>query len=225
MTKTELQSLFGKLLYISKIIKPARAFLNRMLQTLRDSKDSKHITLTDDFYKDLLWFRTFLKDFNGCTTYKNWNGQFDQIAFVDASLHGLGAVMGKHFYTAPLPNYIKDLNRIVVFEMLNILVLCLVWGPRLKNSRLKLYCDNSAVVQVFQGNKTKDRTLGAILREVLMCNARHNIQMLVAHVQGKQNPNADALSRVHMEKASTCKTSLLGQNYRETKVKDDMFLI
>ena len=34
-TRKELQSLLGKLLYISKTIKPARAFLNRMLGTLR----------------------------------------------------------------------------------------------------------------------------------------------------------------------------------------------
>ena len=34
-SKRDLQSLLGKLLYVSKIVKPARGFLNRMLNTLR----------------------------------------------------------------------------------------------------------------------------------------------------------------------------------------------
>ena len=36
-TKKQLQSLLGSLLYITKCIKPARFFLNRMLQVLRES--------------------------------------------------------------------------------------------------------------------------------------------------------------------------------------------
>ena len=36
-TKTQLQSLLGSLLYVTKCVRPARFFLNRMLQILRDN--------------------------------------------------------------------------------------------------------------------------------------------------------------------------------------------
>ena len=60
-SKTELQSLLGSLLYISKCVRPARYFLNRMLQLLRNNIHSRHIFLTDEFCQDLNWFCVFLK--------------------------------------------------------------------------------------------------------------------------------------------------------------------
>ena len=39
LSKQDLQSLLGKLLYISRCVKNSRAFLNRMLQTLREHHD------------------------------------------------------------------------------------------------------------------------------------------------------------------------------------------
>ena len=59
-SKTELQSLLGSLLYISKCVRPARYFLNRMLQLLRNNIHSRHIFVTDEFRKDLNWFCVFL---------------------------------------------------------------------------------------------------------------------------------------------------------------------
>ena len=62
--KNELQSLLGLLLYITKCVKSARYFLNRMLQLLRDNTDNSHICLTSDFFKDLKWFQVFLSSYN-----------------------------------------------------------------------------------------------------------------------------------------------------------------
>ena len=48
--KNQLQSLLGLLLYISKCIKPARFFLNRILQLLRDNFENDSIVLTSEFF-------------------------------------------------------------------------------------------------------------------------------------------------------------------------------
>ena len=48
-SKRELQSLLGKLLYISKCVKASRVFLNRMLDLLRAMGNQKLINLTADF--------------------------------------------------------------------------------------------------------------------------------------------------------------------------------
>ena len=58
-TKANLQSLLGSLLYVSKCVKPARFFLNRMLQVLRYQVTSNIIKLTPEFFKDLHWFKIF----------------------------------------------------------------------------------------------------------------------------------------------------------------------
>ena len=50
VTKNQFQSLLGSLLYITKCVKPARFFLDRMLQLLRDSTDSIGISLHAEFF-------------------------------------------------------------------------------------------------------------------------------------------------------------------------------
>ena len=58
-SKRDLQSLLGSLLYITKCVKPARSFLNRMLQLLRDNCHNSKILLSPEFFRDLAWFRVF----------------------------------------------------------------------------------------------------------------------------------------------------------------------
>ena len=61
VTKRQLQSFLGSLLYV----KPARIFLNHMLDLLRASHVTQKITLTPEFKRDLRWFATYLPRYNG----------------------------------------------------------------------------------------------------------------------------------------------------------------
>ena len=91
LCRRDLQSLLGKLLYVSKVIRPARGFLNRMLQCLRDMR-SVSVLVEGDLQRDLTWFRKFVTSFNGTTTFANWAGSNDHEVYADASLMGLGGV-------------------------------------------------------------------------------------------------------------------------------------
>ena len=175
ISKRKLQAVLGKLLYISKVIKPARGFLNRILNTLRSMGHRTWIAVDDDFRKDMLWFRNFVSSFNGSTTFANWAGPHDVEIHVDASLMGLGAIWDEHFYSVHLPVFVKERDRIVVFEMLNVLLAMRVWGRQWTDRRVLIWCDNRAVVDVIKGGRTRDRELGAILREILMVQAVCNI--------------------------------------------------
>ena len=68
-TKCQLQSVLGLLLYVHKCVRPARVFLNRMLELLRASQASKIIMLTPDFKRDLRWFAKFWQKYNGVNFY------------------------------------------------------------------------------------------------------------------------------------------------------------
>ena len=91
-TKNQLQSLLGSLLYVTKCVKPARYFLNRMLHLLRMNHDAKTISLNHDFKQDFNWFVTFLAQYNGITFYDNQ--EIQETIFLDASLQGLGELFG-----------------------------------------------------------------------------------------------------------------------------------
>ena len=64
--KSELQSLSGTLLYVHKCVRPACVFLNRMLDLLRHAPDPSCIALTEDFRRDLCWFKKFFAQLQWC---------------------------------------------------------------------------------------------------------------------------------------------------------------
>ena len=118
-TKTQLQSLLGSLLYITKCVRPVRFFFNRMLEVLRDGHAAKHIHLTNEFHRDLNWFNTFLSLYNGVTFYDN--NQVHATIALDACLSGLGVVCQNMVYALPIPLGFSN-YAIVHLEMLNIMV-------------------------------------------------------------------------------------------------------
>ena len=64
-TKVEMQSLIGKLQYVTKCVFQSRMFMNRLLEALRSIKDKKSISLSDSFRKDLKWWSMFMDTYNG----------------------------------------------------------------------------------------------------------------------------------------------------------------
>ena len=87
--KCQLQSLLGLLLYIHKCVKPARCFLNRMLDVLRRAQNLYKIKLDDDFHRDLLWFSKFLDVYNVVSPYDH--RPINATLELDACLTGIGS--------------------------------------------------------------------------------------------------------------------------------------
>ena len=191
-SKRDLQSLLGSLLYITKCVAPARSFLNRMLQLLRDNVHNSKILLNDQFFKDLAWFNTFLENYNGVTFYDLPNSNIE--VHLDACLTGLGGHFGNLIYTLPIPLGFKDYD-ITQLEMLNIVVAAKIWASHWANKRIRIFSDNMAVVQVLTTGKARDQVLATCARNIWLIAALNNIQFQFSHIPGKNNVLADLLSR------------------------------
>ena len=191
-SKRDLQSLLGSLLYITKCIKPARYFLNRMLALLRQNVNHRKILLHQQFFADLNWFLTFLDTYNGITYYKIT--EQDAQVYLDASLTGLGGVYGSFVYALPIPKGFRDYS-IVHLEILNILVACKIWASQWENKKIQIFCDNLAVVEVLTSGRTRDETLAICARNIWLLSALYNIHFTFSHIAGVQNTIADLLSR------------------------------
>ena len=134
-SRTQLQSLLGSLLYITKCVRPARSFLNRMLQVLRENAHGSNFLLSSSFHQDLNWFLTFLQQYNGVTYFDHKKVDFE--VHLDASLSGFGANFGPMVYALPLGDHFLHLH-ITQLEMLNIIVALKVWSNLFQNKRSKL---------------------------------------------------------------------------------------
>ena len=121
ITKKELQSLLGKLFWVAKVVKYARAFMGRLLGQLRsmaNDKDNKKVRLLEESKKDILWWHTYLDTFNGISMIVNDDPiplSFTQlldsphdICAGDATPTGGGAWHGKEYCCGDLPQHLQD---------------------------------------------------------------------------------------------------------------------
>ena len=198
-SKQKLQSLLGSLLYVTRCVKYSRFFLNRMLQLLRDNVHNNKILITSNFRKDLAWFNQFLSHYNGVTYYDN--KYCHEEVHLDACLSGLGASFQSMVYALPIPKNYNNYN-IVHLELLNIVVALKVWAAYWTNKKIKIHCDNMAVVEVLQKGRARDATLALLARNVWLICALFNIQILACHIPGKDNILADLLSRWQFSEAN-----------------------
>ena len=188
-TKRELQSLLGSLLYVHKCIKPARCFLNRMLDVLRHASNLAKITLTEAFRRDVRWFQKFLPRYNGVSFYAH--KKVDHTLALDACLTGLGAVWGTMVYHLSIPSGFNGMS-IVYLEMVNILLAVRVFADHWSSQRVLIKCDNQAVVASLNSGHARDPYLGACARNIWYEAALKDIDIQYVHVLSHwSNSHAD----------------------------------
>ena len=186
ITKKQLQSVIGSIMFIHKCVKSCRYFTNRLLNALREST-SNNITVDNNVQRDIAWFQAFMPTFNGLTTYDHMNPECHESIEIDACLVGMGGVWGNKVYTTPIPEELQ-LNsefNITQYEMMNILVALRVWGHLWRHHRVVFKVDNLAVVMVCNKGYTKCKHLGAMIRNIWLVAAIFDIEISVIHIPGK----------------------------------------
>ena len=228
-TKVQLQSLIGKLQFITKCVLQSRAFLNRLLDTLRAMSKKKSIKLSDSFKKDLKWWSMFVEDYNGVSFIPAVTWAEPDVTFAtDSCLEGCGGWCLKEYFHVNFPKFIKDQSlRIHHLEMLAVLVGVRMWGEYCTGMKVQIYCDNEAVVTVINSSKTKDAFLATCIRELWLEVARKGFELRAIHLPGEENRVPDWLSRWELQSVYREKFyQFLGDEidqYTEVKIVPEMF--
>ena len=129
-TKTELQSLIGKLAFVCKCVRPGRLFLSRLLDILRSLRRPRHrVRLTADFRKDIRWWPRFLSVYNGVSFIPTplWSSP-DSVFSTDACLTGCGGMSASEFFHVEFPpSVLAQFSAIHLLEALAIVVALRLW--------------------------------------------------------------------------------------------------
>ena len=88
---------------------------------------------------------------------------------------------------------------IMVKELVPIVLVCAVWGPRLARKTVLVQCDNPGVVAAVQKGTTKDQSAMHLLRCLWFFTAYYDIAVNTEHIPGEGNCAADHLSRNRMQ--------------------------
>ena len=224
-TVNELQKLLGKLLYIASCCKPARLFVSRMLQTLRDNFEASHPVMLDtEFKKDINWFVNFLPVYNGISII---NRSPPAITVeVDSCLTRGAGLMGKYFYSCQFPEFIlQQFLHISCLEMLNLVVAVKLWSNSWAGKSVIINCDNSATVDTIQHGRARDKFLLKCARVIWFHTARLDIDLQVKHKPGVLMHTVDSLSRLNEHSADNIAEQLLHRGLIRVEVDNRLFLL
>ena len=197
-TLRELQSLVGKLNFISACVHASRVFICRILNWLRliHGKQSAHI-IPAFVRKDLMRWKLFLPTFNGVSMmlFEDWSNP-DELCACDACPSGCGGISQSEYFHEEFPPNIAQLKmHINALELLTIVVAFKVWGVKLKGKKVLIYCDNMSSVNLINKGVSRDEFHQCCLREICFTAAVNNFTIKCLHTRGEDNRTADILSR------------------------------
>ena len=214
--KKPLQSLLGKLFWVSRVVQHSRTFMGRLLAQLREMSgkpDNMKVKLSDDCRKDLLWWRFFIKEYNGITMIEKEDAiklplsqlldQPSTICVGDATLTGGGAWHAHSYWSCQFPHLLRD-HKIPVHvkEFLVVIVSTKLWGPGWSGQVIQIFCDNDAVCDVISGERPSDPKMLSLLREFKYWVCKFRFYPVLRKISTGDNAVADHISRRHDDAAA-----------------------
>ena len=201
-SRKQLESLLGKLQFVSNCVRPGRLLVFRLHNELRQPQQSWR-TVTGEMRKDINWWRKFLPVYDQVSIM--WMDQQvspDALLATDSCLTGIGGFSQGQFFHAVIPEHVTNNETYCIahLELLAIIIALKVWGGKFKGIRFTLHCDNSAVVEVINHGTASDEGLQELLRQLAFQCAVGQFEVVAVHLKGNLNRIPDWLSRWHLGK-------------------------
>ena len=226
-TKKGIQKLAGKLQHIARCVEPARRFMSRIFNALREAPATGRTTVQNELRSDIRWFLQYAQTTNGLVllepeTKEPWTIE------CDSCMKAGGAFSATHYYTQDYPDHIVDRHtNIAHLEAINLLVALKNLAPtNPAKHNIIINTDNSASQQVLATGAGKDSVLTACAREIWLYAARHSCQIQVLHKPGKDLVLADALSRCSHDQTARQMASKITRDMGLAQIEvtfDDVF--
>ena len=198
-TRKELESLIGLLNHVCKVVRSGRPFLRRMLDLLhavhRPPNSTVPIRLNAGFRSDLLWWRTFVSEWNGISFLLPPANLPQYHLTSDASgSWGCGAWYMSSWFHIKWPAGCQRLT-IAEKELIPIIVACGVWGHQWANAQVVCHSDNQVVVAALQARTSRDKGIMHLICCLVFIKARLRCYLTPTYVSTHDNHLADDLSR------------------------------
>lgn len=208
VSKKELQSLIGVLVFASCVIRCGRPAYRHLLDLLRGHTGGQRskITLDAAARGDLTMWDTMLTVINATSAYTGVRMPTARWHFsTDASYSGYGWHAGCGIYDygkwpASWAERMGD-SKYRSIWVTEAEILCIAFAlrrlaPLLANSRVHLHCDNLGVVYILRKHSSRSARCAAVVAEIEWCCAVWNIELIPHHIRTYDNKLADLLSRI-----------------------------
>lgn len=201
-TLKQLQSLIGSLNFCCRAIAIGRPFCRRLINlTCGVTRPHHHVRLNKQVKTDLDLWLGFFKHFNGISVFHDrfWVTNDDLELYTDSSGGvGFGIWFQGRWCQDKWPTEWHTLgitSDITCLELFPIVVAVVVFGDHLVNKKIRINCDNKAVVHILNTMTSKNTRVLALLRFLTIQCVKRNCIIKASHIEGIKNEIADALSR------------------------------
>ena len=193
-TRRELQSLAGKLMFISQCVMPARKFMARVLAALRAAPHEGQVPVGCELRRDVKWFVDYAAACNHRLLLPPTLPRFH--IECDACMDGARGFSDTEYYSYRFPQSELENRHISQLEATNIVcAIKTLVPPSLCYHEIVVTTDNSASVYAINTGQTRDYVLAACAREVWLQAALQQLDITIRHAPGITLELADALSR------------------------------
>ena len=194
-TRKELESLLGRLSHAATVVRQGRTFLRQLFPLLSlDRAPHHYIRLNAGARADLLWWRLFLRGWNGTSFFPAATPSVEVVSDASGS-YGCGAFSLAHgWFQIEWPESWQSVS-IAGKELAPIVVAAALWGHQWRRSRVLFRSDNMAVITILNTCTARDPFLMHLLRCLVFYAASFRFHFMSEHIPGERNIAADAISR------------------------------
>lgn len=216
VTVLHMQRITGLLNFFCRAIVPGRAFTRRLYNTYSTTKlkQHHHLRVTGEIKLDLGVWVNFLRHGNAVSRpFVDFDGDnFVDIPFTsDAAkspLLGYSAcywdkTVNKLYYCFNRwdSGFLETFDPSVQFlELYALTVGILLFSAKLKNSRVRIWCDNQAVIQIVNKGASSCKHCMILVRVITLTALFNNTRYQVEYLKSEDNVWSDYLSRMKEDK-------------------------
>ena len=195
VTKRDIQSLVGKLNWITQCVYGGRFHMRRLIDksnTLKKPWHRTHVTL--EMKKDILWWLSFMQTFNGTMPMIDCRPA-TPCSIDSCKLAGGAFYQGDFVHTMWKPE-IQSLP-INYLEVLALEPAVTRWAPLWTNKKVFIHSDNQAACSIINRGSCRNPVVMDSLRRVFWLSAVFNFRLKAVYYRGASNFLADCVSRLH----------------------------
>ena len=204
-SKRQILSLIGKLTFVSRVVRPGRTFVRRMISLATTVPHLHHkVSLTCEFQLDIDWWLRYLPQWNGVSLFpqSHWESNIDLHLFTDSSDLAAAGYFAGAWFIVPFAHEFLELRNMSINwrELFAIVVAAETFGTRWTGKRIMFHCDNMCVVDVLKSGTCHSERIMDLVRKLFFICARYEFELSTCYVNTKSNDIADALSRLQMDR-------------------------
>ena len=211
-TKRQLLSLIGKLIFVCRVVRPGRIFVQRLIDLSKTARYLHHkVCLTKDALLDIEWWIRFLPSWNGKSVFYNtqWTDSDVMHLYTDASNVALGAYFHGQWFVVPFVGCYATFSLLSINwrELCAVALAVATWGSQWQGQRIVMHCDNMCVVECINHGASRSPDLMRLIRNMFYVCAQYGVEVTARYVNTHCNDIADSLSRLQFDRFYSCAPS------------------